>query len=99
MLNFNPPQTQKACWLIRRLCIWLLWPLPGGRKGHKAFKVCSQVASCHRIGALLGQPSLKDWPELASLHHWQDNTEDVRDRLSRSAVGPSHLSHYVQTAA
>lgn len=43
--------------------------------------------SARRIFRVLGHPSIKSWPELEVLHHWVDNTDNVRVRRPEWSPG------------
>eukprot|EP00884_Botryococcus_braunii_P016065 jgi/Botrbrau1/3141/Bobra.0070s0109.2 len=68
-------------WAIGCICAELLLLRPlfqGDEKKHpgNAF----QADQLDRIFRMLGQPTAKQWAGLEHLHHWRDNTENVRVR-------------------
>ena len=47
----------------------------------------------------MGPPDPQTWPEVESLQHWRANTENVRMRVPRTAVGRTALPHHIQAAS
>jgi len=57
----------------------------------------SDIFHCIRILSVLGHPTSHTWPELDSLYHWHDNTDNVRARQPHHPSG-SRLDQVLREA-